>query len=192
MEGINMKCPRCGLIVTDLVPKCQGCGFSIQDLDRKLKRHPKRIGFVNDFAGVLSAEEKSWIENQLSEFNQKYGGQFVLVIVKSTKPIKPSEYVFWLFNRWQIGGENHTGLMVLLALSERRIESEVGYSWEDIISDVESGKVFDETVIPLLKEDKIHEALRKGIEQISGILEEAAIRLEEHTEEESASKGSDV
>lgn len=167
-----MKCPRCGLILTDQVPRCQGCGFSIQALDRKLKSAPKRSGFVNDFANLLSSEEKMKLENRLSEFQRKSDGEIVLAIVKSTRPVKPSEYVFWLFNHWEVGGESHAGLILLLALSERRIESEVGYSWEHIISDVESGMVLDEHVVPLLKEDKIPDALREGIEQLISILEQ--------------------
>jgi len=186
-----MKCPRCGLIVTDQVPKCQGCGFSIRDLDRRLRRSPERAGFVNDFAELLSAEEKTRIEDRLSQFHQKCGGELVLVTIESTKPVKPSEYVFWLFNRWQVGGEAHAGLMILMSLSERRVECEVGYSWEHIISDVESGAVLDERVVPLLKEGKIHEALREGVEQLASIIEQAAIPPAA-PEEGSASEGGAV
>jgi uncharacterized protein len=169
-----MKCPRCGLIVTDQTPKCQGCGFSIRDLDRRLRSPLKRVGFVNDFAGLLSTEQRTAIEDQLTQFHQTFGGEIVLATVDSTKPVKPSEYVFWLFNRWQVGGETHAGLMVLLAWEERRIECEVGYSWEPIISDVESGLTLDEYVVPLLKTGKIAEALEKGVEQFMNIIKKAA------------------
>lgn len=166
-----MKCPRCGLIVIDMVPECKGCGFHIRQLDKKIKSPPKRKGYINDFADVLSEEERKWFEDRLSEFHKKYGGEIVIVILKSSKPVKPSEYVFWLFNRWDIGGDNNSGIMILLALKERRIESEVGYSYEHIISDVESGQVLDDYVVPLLKEGKIYDALKNGAEQILGILE---------------------
>lgn len=166
-----MKCPRCGLIITDMVPQCRGCGFSIRDLDKKLRRLPERSGFVNDFANLLSAEEKTHLEDHLSRFHQKTLGEMVLVTAPKTKPVKPSEYVFWLFNRWNIGGEAHAGVLLLLAQKERRIESEVGYSWEHIISDVESGKILEETVAPLLKEGKVYEGLLKGTEQLIAILE---------------------
>jgi len=176
-----MKCPRCGLVVTDQVPKCQGCGFSIRDLDRKLRRVPERVGFVNDFAKLLSSEERTRIEEHLLQFYQRYGGELVLVTVKSTNPVKASEYVFWLFNRWQVGGETHAGLMILLALSEQRIECEVGYSWEPFISDIESGAMLDEHVVPLLKDGRVPEALWIGIKQLTDILEQTAISPEEES-----------
>ncbi len=168
-----MKCPRCGLIVTDEIPKCKGCGFSIDDLDKKIKNIPKRTGFVNDFADILR-EEKASIEEYLSKFYEEYGVELVLAIVKTAKPVKPSEYVFWLFNKWQIGGEMHAGIMLLLALSERRIESEVGYFLEPIISDVESGEVLDEYVVPLLKSGKITDALWEGVKKLVEIIKKAA------------------
>jgi uncharacterized membrane protein YgcG len=154
---------------------------------------PKRVGFVNDFAKLLSDEEKMGIEDRLSLFHQACGGELVLVTVRSTKPVKPSAYVFWLFNRWQVGGEAHAGLMLLLAQAERRFECEVGYSWEPIISDVESGAVLDEHVVPLLQEGKIAEALREGAEQLANIIERAVMPpVEEAAKEDTAPEGGAV
>ena len=204
-----MKCPRCGLIVTDQLPKCQGCGFSIRDLDRRMGQMPERVGFVNDFAKLLPTEEKARVEGRLSQFHQRcpigsdeHGGEIVLVTVNSTKPIKPSEYVFWLFNRWNVGGDAHAGLLILLAWEERRIECEVGYSWEHIISDVESGEVLDAHVVPLLKAGKIAEALERAVEQFVNIIEQARLSdpqngtvaspVEELSESETASNGGET
>ncbi len=170
-----MKCPRCGLIVKDRLPQCRGCGFRIEQLDRKLKAVPKRIGFVNDWAGMLSPQEKSQLEDRLAHWQRELGGELVVATVKSTRPAKPAEYAFWLFNRWQIGGETHAGLLILLAQKERRIECEVGYAWEPILSDLESGRVLDECVLPRLKEGQIYEALRQGLEQCAQIIQQVAL-----------------
>jgi uncharacterized protein len=166
-----MKCPRCGLIVTDEVPRCLGCGFTLEDLDRRLGKVPGRLGLVNDLAKVLSDETKSSLESRLQAFRRARGGEIVLVAVSSTTPIKPSEYVFWLFNRWEVGGPGHEGLMLLLAMQERRIESEVGYGWEDIASDVETGAILDEYVVPLLKEGKLELALTAAVERLASLFE---------------------
>jgi len=168
-----MKCPRCGLIVTDEIPKCKGCGFTIADLGRKMSKVPERRGFVNDFAGLLTEADRSDMEKYLSNLQEDYGAELVLVTVKNTKPLKPSEYTFWLFNRWQVGGEIHAGLMLLLALSEKRIESEVGYSLESIVSDIESGDILDEYVVPLLKNGRFADGLKQGIEKLANIIKES-------------------
>lgn len=165
-----MKCPHCGLIVTDQLPECRGCGFGLKDLDRKLLPVPKRIGFVNDFAKFLSKEQRDLLEGLLAQYPMKRQGELVLVTVDSTRPAKPSEYAFWLFNRWRIGGEAHTGLLVLLSRRERRIECEVGYGWEPIIDDAASGKVLDEAVLPLLKQNEFYQALQNGMTRLAEII----------------------
>jgi len=183
-----MKCPRCGLIVTDETPKCKGCGFSIADLERKAKKIPQRSGYVNDFATLLSEDERKKIEDRLKQFHQDTDGEILIAITNSTKLLKPSEYVFLLFNRWQVGGESHSGLMLLLTIAERRIESEVGYSWEHIISDVESTEVLNDFVVPLLKEGEFAEALLTGIDQLAGIFKQADLSSEEETDKKHESK----
>lgn len=187
-----MKCPHCGLIVTDRVPVCQGCGFSIDDLDRKLGRPPERVGFVNDFANLLPGEQKAQLEERLAQFQQKNRGELVLVTVPGSKPVKPSEYVFWLFNRWQVGGSEHAGVMLLLAQEERRIESEVGYSWEPAITDLESWEILDEHVAPLLREGKTFEGLRQGTERLIAILEGALQPLRRSLRPDRPSPGEDA
>lgn len=104
-----MKCPRCGLIVTDQVPQCRGCGFSLEDLDRRAGRLPERTGFVSDHAGLLSPEERAALEQRLARFHEENGGEIVVATVATTRPVKPAEYVFWLFNRWNVGGPEHAG-----------------------------------------------------------------------------------
>jgi uncharacterized protein len=146
----------------------------MRDLERRLPDHPQRQGFVNDFAALLTPEESARLEGRLAQFQQQYDGEIVVATVPSTQPLKPSEFVFWLFNHWRIGGEAHAGLMILLAYQEHRIECEVGYSWEPVISDLESGQVLDEHVVPLLQEGKVAEALWKGVTELAGILETAS------------------
>ena len=159
----------------DSIQRCPGCRFSIGDLDRRLRQVPVHCGFVNDLGGLLLPEQRLSLENRLSQFHEDHGGEIVLVTVTSTQPIKPSEFAFWLFNRWQVGGKTHAGLMVLLAMKEHRIECEVGYAWEPIISDVESGEVLDKLVLPLLKEGRVYEALQASIEQLVRILKQTPL-----------------
>lgn len=166
-----MKCPRCGLIVTDAIPRCQGCAFSIADLDALLPAPPPRRGFINDFAGILTPAQNETLENVLTGFAREYNGEMVLVTRHTSRPVKPAEYVFWLFNRWEVGGATHRGLMILLSLAERRIESEVGYFWEPIISDPVSDALLATAVVPLLEKGDYFGALQTAVERFGEIFQ---------------------
>lgn len=166
-----MKCPRCGLIVTDAVPRCRGCGFGIADLDAALPAPLARRGFINDFAEILSPARRNALETVLQNFSREYDGEMVLVTVASCRPVKPAEYVFWLFNRWEIGGEEHRGLMILLSLADRRVECEVGYGWEGIISDPLSDEILEREVVPLLESGSFFEALQVAVERFGEVFQ---------------------
>ena len=166
-----MKCPRCGLIVTDEVPACEGCHFTIADLDKLLPKPPQQNGSVNDFAGLFSQDEQQLLTEQLIEFSQKYAGELVIITIQNADPVKASEYVFWLFNRWQIGDDRHKGIAILLAEENRRVESEVGYGWEPIISDPESGEILDTVVVPQLKNGDYFSAMQTAIRKIDKLMQ---------------------
>ncbi len=178
-----MKCPSCGLIVTDAIPQCPGCDFTIRDLDSRLLKPPQRQGFVNDFAKLLSEKHRENLETVLAAFAKKSGGEMVLVTIKNTRPVKPAEYVFWLFNRWEVGGATHNGLMILLAQDEHRIESEVGYSWEPIISDPESGQILDKYVVPLLQAGETFAALETAVKKMCSAIDGATGVLPENAQD---------
>ncbi len=166
-----MKCPRCGLIVTDAVPRCHGCAFHIADMDALLPSPPSRRGLINDFAAILTPPQNETLENVLSDFSREHHGEMVLVTCPSSKPVKPAEYVFWLFNRWKVGGEEHRGLMILLSLAERRIECEVGYSWEPIISDALSDQLLASDVVPFLQKGDYFGALQTAVDRFGEIFQ---------------------
>ena len=146
-----MKCPHCGLIVSDMVPKCFGCNFSIKTLNRLLSNPPQKLGYVNDFANLLSPEQQLQLSARLSKLSNNLDCELIAVTVAQTAPVKPSEYIFWLFNHWQIGGEKHKGVALLIAVKEKRIESEVGYGCEHIISDPETDEILAQYAVEKIR-----------------------------------------
>lgn len=162
-----MKCPRCNLIVTDAVPKCGGCDFTLADLDSTLGDAPARTGLLTDEAGLLTEAERDALSARLAALKDELEGEIVVVTVPDARGVKPAQLVFWLFNRWGIGGPPHAGLLILLAKKERRIECEVGFAWEGAISDDESGDILDNVVVPLLREERFAEAITAGVEALA-------------------------
>lgn len=165
-----MKCPRCNLLVTDAVPKCRGCDFTIADLDGALGQAPARTGLLSDDAGMLTEAERASLSARLAALKDELEGEIVVVTVPDARGVKPAQLVFWLFNQWSVGGPSHAGLLVLLAKKERRIECEVGFAWEGAISDDESGDVLDRVVVPLLREDRFADGITAGVEALADVL----------------------
>ena len=180
-----MKCPRCGTEISDAQPKCPECGFSMEDLTALAGGPPpKRLGFVNDYAGVIPGKVVKRLDKHLRRFKKDVGPELVVATLDTTAPLKPSEYVFWLHNQWDLGGEANLGVLILIALEERRVESEVGYGLEHIITDAESERLLNEVMVPYLKKGDFGTAVEQGAEALIQLLLEAAEAAETAQQQE--------
>jgi uncharacterized protein len=134
---------------------------------------PPLTGSVNDWAGVLAAAEAERIARRCQEVCVRTQAELLLVTVPTTAPLQPAEYIFWLANRWDMGGPENRGLLILLALQEHRVESEVGYALEPLLSDAASAQLLEEHVVPMLRAGQYAEGLYQAVHVLGKVLEAA-------------------
>lgn len=111
----------------------------------------KPIGYVNDFAQVLSQDAVSQLNDLCQQVDEKAGAQIAVVTVRSLDGSDIESYAVDLFKKWGIGNKTtNRGVLVLLAVEDRRYRIEVGYGLEPILPD---GKVggFGREAVPLLR-----------------------------------------
>ncbi|HAR62515.1 MAG: YgcG family protein [Candidatus Margulisiibacteriota bacterium] len=124
---------------------------------------PKPEGYVNDYAGVLSPQSKSVLENSLYELSQKTGIEMVVVTVVTTYPSEIFTYANELFADWKIGKKGKdNGLLVLLSQKEKRVQVEVGYGLEGDYPDSRIGEILDTYFLPSFKKGNIEEGIVLG------------------------------
>jgi uncharacterized protein len=161
--------------IDDPAPECERCGFHIRDLDAVMGEPPARTGRLTDAAGALSAGDARRIDERIAALEARTGIEIAVATMATTAPRKPSEVVFWLFNRWRVGGERHAGVMILLAIAERRIESEVGYALEDVLTDEASSRILEWHAVPFLAGGAYGEGLRHAVDVTARVLENASL-----------------
>lgn len=116
------------------------------------QKFPRAVGAVNDFAGVIPEEYRQSMENVARELLQKTGAAVVVATVKDIEGNDPADYANRLYEAWGIGEKGKDrGVLIFLALKERRVRIEVGYGLEGVITDGTSGEILDRYVVPLLK-----------------------------------------
>lgn len=93
-------------------------------------------GYVNDFAQVLSPQSRTSLERYCRQVEKATGAQIALVTI-STLDGEPIEDVAnLLYRRWGVGSKKQDeGVMVLLAIRDRRSRVEVGYGLEPALTD---------------------------------------------------------
>jgi uncharacterized protein len=113
---------------------------------------PKPVGAVNDFAHIIGPEEARQIDALSREVLEKTGASVVVATVASLEGNEVADYVNRLYQAWGIGkqGEDR-GVLIFLALKERKIRIETGYGVEGILPDGRVGEILDRRVVPLLR-----------------------------------------
>jgi uncharacterized protein len=97
-------------------------------------------GYVTDLAGVISADSKSRLESLSTELEQKAGAQLAVVTVRSLEGETVEQYANELFKQLGVGSKKESrGVLVLVAPTERKYWTEVGYGLEPVINDARAG-----------------------------------------------------
>src|SRR3989442_11136752 len=96
-------------------------------------------GYVNDFADVLPSQARTRIAAICEEADQKTRAQIAVVTIRKLDGVPIEDFASKLYERWGIGPKSaNRGVLILLAVDDRRYRVEVGYGLEPILPD---GKV---------------------------------------------------
>jgi uncharacterized protein len=132
---------------------------------------PRPQGAVNDFAGIISPEYRRAIDLLAREVLQKTKTSVVVVTVDTIGDSDPADYVNRLYEAWGIGTkEDDRGVLIFLALKERRIRIETGYGVEGILPDGRVGQILDSSVVPSLRQGKYGEGLYNAAAAVSAVI----------------------
>ena len=127
---------------------------------------PALTAAVNDFAGVLDAGSAQQVEQTIRALQAASGDVIVVATVPTIEPYADiREYAVTMFqNRGNGVGDKgkDNGLLILLALKERRVWVEVGYGLEPFITDGFSGQVSRDLMTPEFKNGSYGAGLLAG------------------------------
>lgn len=125
--------------------------------------YPHYVGYVNDFAGVLDDATSAKLSALCKDLEAKTSDELAIVTVKSVEPLDSKSYAVGLFKEWGIGKKGKdNGILLLLAMKERRVEIEVGYGLEGALNDAKCGGILHDKVIPCFKASKWGDGLVNG------------------------------
>ena len=136
---------------------------------------PALTGPVNDFAHVLSPSVSADLDARIRSLLAASGDVVVVATVPSVAPYGSiEEYAVKLFEKAAIGKKNaDNGLLIVLALSERRVRIEVGYGLEPYITDGYAGETIREFMLPAFRRGAYGEGVLNGTTRIIARIAEA-------------------
>jgi uncharacterized protein len=119
---------------------------------------------VNDLAGVLSPEQAGQINQMLLDYRDETSNQFAVLIIPSLEGEDLESYSVRVATAWALGeADKDNGLLLLVALADRRLRVEVGYGLEGVLTDAFCGRVVDHSIVPYFKNEQYFEGISAGL-----------------------------
>lgn len=149
------------LVIAMVITGCEeeDSNKSIYDTSKIKVEQPTSDFYVNDFANIISDENKTKMQDRAVELDKEYDGiQVVVTTVKSLNNYTVDEYAHAMYNQYGIGKDD-MGALILLSTGERQIRLETGGKMDAYIPGSVSGRLIDENALSYLKEDKFDEGL---------------------------------
>lgn len=118
---------------------------------------PSPVGdiYVQDFSDVLSEAEKSELNTIGRKLEDSTTAQVSVLIVHTTGEKTIEQYALEAFREYGIGNEeSNNGVLLVLALDDKKVRIEVGYGLEGQIPDGKAGSILDEYAIPFLQKQE--------------------------------------
>ncbi len=141
------------------------CGlFSFMAFAKETVSIPARgQEYVNDYARLLTQADEVTITRFASELEKKTTAQIAVVTIKTIQPETIQGFSVRLFDQWKIGqkGEDN-GVLLLIALDDRKAWITTGYGMEGAIPDVIANKIVRDVMIPYFKKGQYSQGITQG------------------------------
>lgn len=133
----------------------------------------KPQNFVNDYANVLSLEDKNVLETKISNFEKQTTNEIAVVLISSLDGDTIENIAQNIFTKWEIGKKDkNNGVLMLFAMNDRKSRIHTGYGIEGDLTDLATSYLQSDVIAPAFQGGNyyvgINNALDKIIESLKG------------------------
>ncbi|WP_347474248.1 TPM domain-containing protein [Acinetobacter thermotolerans] len=126
---------------------------------------------VIDQANLLSPTEKQKISQRILKLYNEGKGQIGVVIVPTTGQEGIFDYSMRVAEAWQLGSaKRDNGLLMTIAVNDRRIQILTGYGLEGVLPDIVVGRIINDRITPYFKQGQYAQGIDAGLAEIERIL----------------------
>ena len=127
-------------------------------------------GFVNDFAGMLTAEQKQSLETKIGNFEKDTSNELSVVTIPNLDGDTIENFAVKLFEDWRIGkSKKDNGVLLLISRDDRQMRIEVGYGLEGALTDAQSFWLIQNVLKPAFQKGDYYGGINGGVDGIISI-----------------------
>ena len=124
---------------------------------------PKFSAPVVDAVGLVSQQVVSEVSASLEDYQNRSGNQIAIALVHTTGNRALEDYSIDLARAWGVGQKGKdNGVLLLIAYDDHKVRIEVGRGLEGNLTDLQSGRIINDRLIPLLRQGDVSGAVAQG------------------------------
>lgn len=152
---------------------------------------PKFTAPVVDAAGAVPDDVENQVNTSLEDYRRRSGNQIAVAVVATTGRRSLEDYTIDLAREWGVGEKgDDNGVLLLIAIEDRKLRIEVGRGLEGTLTDLQSGRIIRERLVPLLRQGDVGAAVAQGAAAIRHELGDTEVGpLPAPPEEDTGSEG---
>lgn len=133
---------------------------------------PPLVGQVVDQARVLPPSTVESITAQLAAHETKSSNQVAVLIVPTLDGDTIEEFSHRVATAWKLGQKGtDNGVLLLVAIQERKVRIEVGYGLEGALTDIRSAQIIRNEIVPRFRAGDIPGGVTAGVDAILKTIE---------------------
>lgn len=124
---------------------------------------PNLKAHINDYSQVISNQTESQLNGILDRIKVDTGIEMAVLTVDSLGGLPIEMASIQVVDQWKLGtAREDKGLLLMLAIKDRKLRIEVGQGLEGTLTDADSSQIIDQFIVPLLKQNDIDGAVVAG------------------------------
>ena len=132
---------------------------------------PPLRGRVNDYAGVMSQDQLRSLESRLAQFEQETGHQVAVLTIPTLDGEDIEGFSIRVAENWKIGKKGFdNGVILVVAIKDRRIRLEVGYGLEGVLPDAIAKRITSEFIVPRFRAQDYGGGIVAGIDAVLKVI----------------------
>jgi uncharacterized protein len=132
---------------------------------------PPLRGRVNDYAGVMRRDQAQALESQLAQFEQDTGHQVAVLTIPTLDGEDIEGFSIRVAENWKIGKKGFdNGVILLVAIKDRKLRLEVGYGLEGVLPDAIAKRITSDYIVPHFRAQDYAGGIIAGIDGVLKVI----------------------
>jgi uncharacterized protein len=157
-----------GLMLAVLLTAVQAQGFVAV---------PPLTSHVTDTVGMLSADQRTALDNVLKDYEDRTGSQVAVLLLSSTAPEAIEQYSIRVADAWKLGRKGVDDGVILVVAKDnpkalRRLRIEAGRGVQGTLTDAQSKRILQDVIAPHFRQNDFYGGLVAGVSAITNLLDQ--------------------